>query len=213
VQIIQIGLAPDRPVSFSQAPDGELYVLGHDSGAIYYVDLSSVDTTPLKRQMLVPTSERSGAMWRMSMAGPTEGWYLPDFDDRSWTNALGGFGTADVPGALIGTEWRGQNIWLRREFLLPATFAPREGRDLALRLHHDEDVVVYLNGNLVARYPRSSAQYIEIPLSDDAARALHPGRNVLAIHCRQTRGGQYIDVGLIEYLRTETQLQVGKEKL
>ena len=203
-QIIKIGLAPSRPASFSQSADGELYIVGHDSGAVYHLDLSSVDTTPLKRQILAPTSEQSGILWRMSLTAPAENWGLPEFNDRGWTNAPGGFGTADIPNALIGTEWHGQNIWLRREFFLPETFAPREGRQLFLRVHHDEDVAVYLNGIGIARHPRSTTEYIELPLGDDATRALRPGRNVLAIHCRQSRGGQYIDAGLIEYVRPES---------
>ena len=33
-----------------------------------------------------------------------------DFDE--------GFGTAGTPGAIVGTEWTGGDIWLRREFEL-----------------------------------------------------------------------------------------------
>lgn len=202
-RIVQIGLAPSRPVSFSERADGELFVLGHDSGAVYHLDLSSVDPTPLLRRTLASTSEESAAFWRFTTAQPADGWQLPEFDDRAWISAPGGFGTTNTLGALVGTEWRTPMIWLRRDFHLPDTFVPSEQRQLVLRLHHDEDVIAHLNGVPVANHPRSTTEYIELPLGEDAARALRPGRNVLAVRCRQTRGGQFIDAGLIEFIQPD----------
>jgi hypothetical protein len=37
-----------------------------------------------------------------------------------------------------------------------------------------------------------------LPLSDAARKAFRPGRNTLAVRCKQTVGGQYIDVGFVE---------------
>lgn len=52
--------------------------------------------------------------------------------------------------------------------------------------------------------PRWTSGYVEVPLSAQAIQLLHPGKNVMAIHCHQTTGGQYIDAGLIEYLESQT---------
>ena len=40
--------------------------------------------------------------------------------------------------------------------------------------------------------------YILIPLDDVALAALSDGKNKLAIHVTQTRGGQCVDAGLVE---------------
>ncbi len=72
--------------------------------------------------------------WRFTLRKPAEGWRGIDFDDGSWKEAQGGFGTRDTPGARVATVWATNNIWLRKSFPL-ATIPKRP----ALLIHHDED--------------------------------------------------------------------------
>ena len=85
-----------------------------------------------------------------------------------------------------------KDIWIRRTFSLKE-FTGR----LHLRIHHDEDADVYINGKKVASISGYSVSYENHPLSAEHRRALRNGENVIAVHCRQTGGGQYIDVGLV----------------
>lgn len=147
-----------------------------------------------KQVVLSPTaSQHVGATWRYSTSKPADGWMKPDFDASSWKEGRAGFGTQGTPGSIIGTEWKTPDIWLRREFTL--TNKPRE---LRLLMCHDEDAEVYINGVLATKTTRHIGDYQEFDVSTAAAGALREGKNVIAVHCRQTTGGQYIDAGLVE---------------
>ena len=200
-KIVEIGQAPTRAVSISRTSDGELYLVGFNSGKIYHLGLNAVDPVPLEVRVLAATSEKAPVMARFSTTPPEGNWSGETYDDSAWTEASGGYGAAGTPGGVIRTEWRDRDIWVRREFTLPAKIDANS--QLALRIHHDEDAEIYLNGVEVANLPRWTQGYTEVSLTPEAARALHPGRNVMAIHCRQNNGGQYIDAGLLEYVVRE----------
>jgi hypothetical protein len=147
---------------------------------------------PPKEVVLLPTSREAAQKWRYTTDKPAEGWQQAAFDDASWKEAEGGFGEPTTPGSKVRTNWKTPDIWLRRAFELAD--AGRVG--LALLIHHDEDAEVYLNGTLVAAVKGYTTDYALVPLDEKSAAALTSGQNTLALHCHQTGGGQYIDVGL-----------------
>jgi len=148
---------------------------------------------PPTYKTLVPTSQTEPQTWKYTFEKPADAWVQPGFRDDSWQAGPGGFGTSGTPGAIIGTKWSGSDIWIRRSFTLES---PPESGDITLMIHHDEDAEVFLNGQPVRSVKGYTTSYISFPLSAEAVQALRAGPNTLAIHCRQTGGGQYIDAGL-----------------
>jgi len=144
--------------------------------------------------VLVPTSEKEPQTWRYTTSEPKGDWTAADFDDSGWSAGPGGLGEPSTPGTHVRTRWKSSDVWARRTFKLDKP-APK---GLHLRLHHDEDVVVYLNGQQILKLTGYTTDYVDIELGKDALAALRDGENTLAVHCHQTGGGQYIDVGLVD---------------
>jgi hypothetical protein len=69
---------------------------------------------------VVPTSRFKGVNWRFTLDQPAADWVNPAFNDLAWKEGPGGFGTAGTPGAVVRTEWKTDDIWLRREFDWPS---------------------------------------------------------------------------------------------
>ena len=145
---------------------------------------------------IVPTSQKEPQTWRYTTSEPSDGWQQADFDDSDWQKGPGGFGTEGAPGTIVRTEWKTSDIWVRRTFELEDTKLNRP----QLSIHHDEDAEVYINGKLVAKLQGYTSSYIRATLDKNAQRALKVGTNCIAIHCRQTTGGQYIDAGLVDVI-------------
>jgi len=148
---------------------------------------------PPARRVIVPDALHSRVSWRYVTEMPGTNWSRSGFDDSGWKEGLSGFGTQGTPGALVRTTWKSADIWLRREFVLNH----EDRRGAKIQIHHDEDAEIYFNGVLATQVPGFSTNYYELEINAEAAATLKPGVNLLAAHCHQTGGGQYIDVGIV----------------
>ena len=134
--------------------------------------------------------------WRYTTKKPADNFQSVNFDDTAWEQGIGGFGTKDTPGAIVGTAWNTSDIWIRRTFETSDT----KLADIYLNIHHDEDAKVYINGQLAAELTGWTSSYTLTHISKAAQKAIKPGKSIIAIHCHQTSGGQYIDAGLVEII-------------
>ncbi|HTB83675.1 MAG TPA: DUF4965 domain-containing protein [Candidatus Sulfotelmatobacter sp.] len=150
--------------------------------------------TPPKMTVIIPAADKQTATWSYTTAEPAVGWMGQDFNDSAWKQGNSGFGTAGTPGAIIGTVWQTDDIWLRREVNLPI----HDYDELQAWLHHDEDAEVYVNGVLALKASGFISGYDVFPFTMEGRAAFRPGKNLIAIHCHQTVGGQYVDFGLVD---------------
>lgn len=148
---------------------------------------------PRETRVIVPTSANEKVKWKYSFEKPDGNWQVQDYAADGWKEGFGGFGTNETPGTTIATKWDTSDIWVRRTFRIDGQIPD----EIGLRMYHDEDAQVFINGKLVADVGGFTGNYqvFDIPSS-----ALQPGENIMAIHCHQTTGGQYIDAGIDEIL-------------
>lgn len=154
---------------------------------------------PPKVVVVVPAADEQPAVWRYTTSRPADGWNEAGFDDSSWLEGRSGFGTPGTPGAVVNTVWDTADIWLRREIEIP------EGDHQALSfwVHHDEDAQVFVDGVRALRLRAYTTGYEPRSPEARAVDLLKPGRHLIAVHCRQTSGGQYIDLGMVDVVPAE----------
>lgn len=143
---------------------------------------------------VVPAGDTSsGIQWKYTTSTtPASNWYATDFDASSWKTGYSGFGGGGR------TAWSSSDIWLRRSFTIKGIDESRR-QDLRLWMFHDEDAEIYINGTLAAKVTGYNTKYEQWPLLPEGLQALKldGSDNVIAIHCKQTTGGQFIDCGLM----------------
>lgn len=139
---------------------------------------------------ILPTSQEQAYQCKYVMeTQPAEGWQNVSFNDSDWKTGAAPFGD---DRAEHGTGWTGKDLWLRRKFTL--TELPKS--NLMLRIHHDDGAEVYLNGHLISTLEGANGDLGFFPLTEETKSYLVSGENLLAIHCKNTGGGSWLDAGL-----------------
>ena len=135
--------------------------------------------------------ENANIQWKYTTSEPASDWYTTDFAASGWKTGTAGFGGSGR------TSWTSSDIWIRRSFIINNVEASQL-QDIRLWLFHDEDAEIYINGVLAAKVTGYNTSYETWPLLPEGLSALKLDGtdNVIAIHCKQTTGGQFIDCGL-----------------
>ncbi|UEG52472.1 DUF4965 domain-containing protein [Mucilaginibacter daejeonensis] len=145
------------------------------------------------RSVLAAADEGSYTCRYLINQQPAAGWQQPNFDDAQWKTGNGPFGDDRDK---VGVSWTKGDVWMRRKF----TINELPKGELLLNLFHDDDVEVYLNGKLIKQIKGWTGELKYMKLTPEAQSALVKGENVIAVHCNNSVGGSWLDVGLGEEL-------------
>ena len=122
---------------------------------------------------------------------PADGWMKEGFDDSSWKTGLAPF--ASDGEWTVGTKWTSVDIFFRKTF----EYDGGEIKKGALVILYDEDTEIYVNGQKIFEAEKFITQYQLYSVTDLLKKALKKGTNTIAVHTRQSSGGQYIDLALL----------------
>ena len=132
--------------------------------------------------------------WHYTTVKPEADWMKPEYFAKvtNLPKAAGGIG--GMPGRpAFPTRWNTPDIWVWYTLELPEDW---KAQSLILRYFHDEDTVIYVNGQRIFSVDGYNTNYQHTVLFGRAVQAFKPGINYLAAHTHQTTGGQGVDFGI-----------------
>ncbi|GAB3020314.1 DUF4965 domain-containing protein [Niabella terrae] len=139
-------------------------------------------------QTVLPVATEKSYTVSYTVNKPAAGWKMPVFNEAGWKKGPAPFGDDRE----ARTSWQTDDLWVRRSFTLTGNMKEQ----LYLKIRHDDNITVYLNGVEIYKTEGwiHKYKYIKIP---KAASLLKKGGNVLAVHIRNTAGGRHLDFGLV----------------
>ncbi|HEX3386129.1 MAG TPA: DUF5127 domain-containing protein, partial [Mucilaginibacter sp.] len=153
--------------------------------------------SPAVYKTILPASDEEAYECKYTETQPAAGWGELNFNDSNWQTGAAPF-TDDK--AQAKTLWKSKDIWVRRTFNLDNTSFDK----LMLKIQHDDNVEVYLNGVRIFGKTGWTSDFIMVPVNDAAKAKLKKGNNIIAIHCANTAGGSWLDFGLQDQEKVKT---------
>lgn len=157
--------------------DGKIYRFLGEQSVIY--------------KTIVPAGDEVNYTAAYTESEPGEGWMKTGFDDSQWKKGKAPFGDNK---SVVKTMWLSKNLWMRRKF----NITDLNFNKLSLKLSHDDDVEVYLNGEAIYKKVGWTNKYVYLPIADEMKSKMRKGENVLAIHVINNVGGAMLDAGIVD---------------
>lgn len=136
---------------------------------------------------ILPAADELKYQATYSFDKPETGWENNTYNDSAWKKGDAPFGDDNR----ASTSWNSDDLYYRRTFDVANLSSAKK----YLKLNHDDNVIVYLNGKVIYKKNGYVSEYIYLPIADDV---LKTGKNVLAIHVKNTAGGRHLDAGIVE---------------
>ena len=164
-----------------------------DGVSYRFMGVDKVEVTPV-------VGMAASGLWdaTYTFSHPKGEWMALDYDTKGWKTGKAAFGTEDNP--YPSTSWKDGDIWVRRSFDWPEGTAKES---LFLQYSHDDNIELYVNGQLVAVTGNGLDYDLLKEIPQDIANTLKPTGNVLAAHCRNNGGGAYVDMGIMKKVKRE----------
>jgi hypothetical protein len=139
---------------------------------------------------LIPTSDIADYTVKFTEEAPDSSWMNPTYDDAGWKTGAAPFGNKNA----AQTKWTSKDLWVRRTFSLNDVKLNK----LFLRIIHDDNTEVYLNGDKIYNKRGWINKFQYFPIDDNVKSKLKKENNVLAIHVVNMTGDQWLDAGIVE---------------
>lgn len=180
----------DSPLGFNQGNKYSHPVLQSNQIAIEenFVDL------------LGSYQDSSSSFW-YTFDQPEKDWKDHHFSPTSWNKGKLGFGSDRVENSTtrrVNTMWKSSVLYARQTLYLKE----KPSKNLVLRMHHDGDTKVWINGGLV--YDGKGKQYRNWPLDEKSLPQLNNGANVIAIQSSKGERSSFLDVALLDMENQES---------
>ena len=156
---------------------------------IYFRESNSEAVDPASVEMVVPSAEEKKSVWNYTNERPSDNWMKAGFDGSAWKKGAAKFGGDNMED--INTPWGSPDIWMRKEVSITD-----EIPEPVLKIAHDDDDEIYVNGQLLIAEAGSSETYKYIKLDSEKGQLFKKGKNLIAVHCTNTGGNQFIDLGI-----------------
>ena len=145
---------------------------------------------------ILPAADEANYDIKYTESEPKGDWATKAYDTSGWKDGKGPVGDDEGKDKVI---WKTRDIWIRRTFRVASV---DELNKLILKVSHDDDADVYLNGERIYQKVGVTNDYGMVPVSNSKLKV---GENILAMHVVNTGGGSRADFGLVDVVKQKQQ--------